>query len=112
MSTDNPTRVIETNGRITVERIKDGEIESWLELPASLKQPFMAMVAEVANGVKSKVDYPVPGGDAIVVSRTDFDGMSYGLRVTREPVGFPSEGRDVMIDAKDIPLFLCQARGV
>lgn len=107
-----PTRVTDVSGRLLVERLNAGEVESWLELPSSLKQPFMAMVAEVASGVKPSVDFPVPGGDTVVVARTDFDGMHYGLHISRQPVGFPAEGRDLRVDAKDLPDFIQQVRGV
>lgn len=106
------TRVLAHDGRLICQRLgADGEVEAWLELPASLKQPLMAMVAEVARG-KERADFPVPGGDKLTVSR-ESDGPSLvRLHIRRDPTGFPPQGRTLHIPGGAVDLFVVQCRGV
>ncbi len=102
------TQVVEANGRLFCRRLAgDGSVAEWLELPTTLKQPLMALVAEVAAGRREQSDFPVPGGDKLVVRRA-----GGGLRLERLPVGFPNEGRELDVSPDALPLFLSQVRGV
>jgi hypothetical protein len=106
------TRVTCIEGRLVCQRLgAEGGVEGWLELPASLKQPLMAMVSEVARG-RERVDYPVPGGDSLVVSREGTAGSISSLHLRREPTGFPPQGRAVAIPGAAVDLFLVQCRSV
>ncbi|MCK6572493.1 hypothetical protein L6V77_15515 [Myxococcota bacterium] len=106
------TRVTCIDDRIVCRQLgADGEVETWLELPASLKQPLMAMVAEVVRG-RDAVDYPVPGGDRLVVRREGSGGSLVSLHLVREPTGFPADGRRMTIPSADVDLFVAQCRGV
>jgi len=106
------TEVVDAGGRLVCRRLgADGQIDGWLELPSSLKQPFMAMVADVTHRAQ-RAEFPVPGGDKLVVRRVSRDGLMTGLRLTREPAGFPNEGRDLCVDAGDLDLFVIQCRSV
>lgn len=107
------TRAFDAEGRITLERIgSHGEIEQWIELPSSLKQPLMVLVGEVAMGLLEISEFPIPGGDRLVVSRRDKVGKCYGLSLKREPEGFPCEGRTLAVDGIDVPLFRTQVLGM
>ena len=107
------TRVRCTDGRLVCQRLgTGGTVAGWLELPESLKQPLMAMVAEVARGKRTSGDYPVPGGDRLVVSRVEAHGSLGAVHLERRPVGFPPQGRDLLVDAGDVDLFLAQCRAV
>ncbi len=107
------TRVRSGRGRLVCQRLQaDGTVEGFLELPESLKQPLMALVARVASGSVPKGEYPVPGGDTLSVTRQEADGSLHALRLERRPVGFPPQGRNLVIDAGDLDLFLAQCRGV
>lgn len=104
-----PTNVFDRDGRLVCQRLAgDGSVVEWLELPSSLKQPLMAMVAEVAEKRVATTDFPVPGGDKLVVRR----GEGGGVLLERLPVGFPSEGREIEVAAAAVPLFLVQVRAV
>jgi len=106
------TRVTCVDERIVCRQLgAGGEVETWLELPASLKQPLMAMVAEVVRGRES-VDFPVPGGDRLVVRRESRGGCLLSLHLVREPTGFPADGRRMTIPSADLDLFVAQCRGV
>lgn len=106
------TRVTCVEGRLVCQRLTaNGAVDGWLELPASLKQPLMAMVAEVAGG-HAQVDFPVPGGDRLVVSLEAVGGSIINLHLRREPTGFPPQGRALSIPGSAIELFLTQCRAV
>lgn len=106
------TSVTETGGRLLLRSLRtDGSVDGWLELPSSLKQPLMAMAAEVAEG-QDRSDFPVPGGDKLVIARVAPRGWLEALHLTREPTGFPSEGRDLRVDTEALPLFITQLRSV
>lgn len=103
------TRVFDQNGRIVCQHLApDGSVDAWLELPSSLKQPLMALVSEVAHGVRETSDYPVPGGDKLVVSRDE----AGAIHLRREPLGFPPEGRELSVEPDALSLFIAQVRGV
>lgn len=106
------TRVTCVAGRLVCQRLgAQGGVDGWLELPASLKQPLMAMVAEVARG-RDQADFPVPGGDRLVVSRETEGGSMVQLHLRREPTGFPPQGRTLSIPGGAVDLFIAQCRGV
>jgi hypothetical protein len=103
------TRVFEQNGRLVCQHLADnGTVDGWIELPSSLKQPLMALVAEVGDGKRPESEFPVPGGDRLVVKRLA-DG---GLRLERLPLGFPPEGRELDVPTTALSLFLSQVRAV
>ncbi|MFZ4736345.1 MAG: hypothetical protein ACOYM9_10390 [Bradymonadia bacterium] len=106
------TEVVDLGGRLVCRGLDpEGQVESWLELPSSLKQPFMAMVADVTRR-SNRAEFPVPGGDKLVVRRVTEGGLLTGVQLSREPVGFPNEGRDLRVNAGDLELFIVQCRSV
>ena len=106
------TSVTAIGGRLVCSRHDEaGIIGDFIELPASLKQPLMAMVAEAAHG-KAQADFPVPGGDRLDVSRlTQGRGFS-GVVLERTPLGFPLEGRHLQVADDELELFIIQCRAV
>ena len=99
-------------GRLICRRLGPrGEVQGWLELPVSLKQPLMALVADAARG-RERGEFPVPGGDKLIVSRVVDRGAKAELQLRREPVGFPPQGRQLSVDSADVERFLAQCRGV
>lgn len=112
MSSAAKTRVVTESGRLSLQRVdSSGAVEAWLDIPTSLKQPLMAMIADVLRGAQEQA-FPVPGGDHVVVRRVGPVGPGAGLRLSREPRGFPPEGRDVTVTSDAVALLLSQVRGV